>query len=106
MTELGIYACRTCGAPLLYGLQGLSCPRGRTARAPVPGKLVRLGVDCTGETPDPPVKTRPKTVEKFVCSCGCRRAVKLKPGETLDGLGERRECERGGLLVFDRIQSR
>lgn len=106
MTELGIYACRTCGAPLLTSYEGLRCPRGRIARAPVPGKLVRLGVDCTGEKLDAPIRTRPRVVEKFVCSCGCRRVVKLKPGETLDTLGERRECERGGLLVFDRVQSR
>lgn len=101
MTDASIYQCFGCGSPLLYGVTGLTCARGRIARVPTVG--LRTGIDCTGEKKEQPIRTRPRNVEVFVCSCGCKRTVKLKAGETMT---EERVCERGGLLVYSRTQSR
>jgi hypothetical protein len=103
--DLGIYACLTCGSPLRFthagrnGLPGLRCIVGIVPRETPVG--LRPGVDCDGRKAIVPRPARPRLVEVFRCS-GCRREEKVRLGAQLP----MRWCECGGMLVFDRAQTR
>lgn len=102
MSDLGPFACLACAGPLRYAITGLKCITG-VVPAPVDCPTgLRPGIDCTGLRLTEPTKVRPRTVEVFVCSCGCKRTVKVRPGDERP----ERVCERGGILIFDRVQSR
>jgi hypothetical protein len=104
VSDSSLWSCRGCGSRLLLDLAiGLACPFGRRVRVPTPG--FRTMVDCDGTKLDQPIRTRARNVEVFECSCGCGRRVKVRQGETMPEDDER-VCERGGLLVYARTQSR
>ncbi len=97
MSDLGPFACAGCGAPLRFcGLTAgimFQCLRARPGRH-----------HCDPANPrEEPIKRRPRNVEVFACSAKCGWEVKIRPG---DPRPETRDCQCGGFLIFNRVQSR